>query len=888
MNDPTPPAAPARRPAPFEILVVEDHPMMIRSIRAGLAALHADAHASDCIATVKDDRGRWVEHPQLEALRPLGPSSGLLYPAWRLKLQGRQEVHLMLRLDGYNLMRFPLFAVSDEAFVLTQGKLQLWIGLVLAVPLVVVLYVLTLIRVAADRSLPLFLAMAACEMLGAMWVSGVMHQLLPWVDRWQVGWLGWAGYVGLLGLSALHARVFLNTCEDDPVADGLLRAGAWLWLVVVPTIAILRPETSRLMLVMGGTVYAFAMVYLALRHAIKRAETHRLLFLAVWGVYELQEGDFQARRYTVVGAAEAHAAGVNVYTRASAQIDFSRINQTPTATDDSFTGFEDIRFSISGAQLLANDTDDGDPALANLGLRVTAVANASNGTASLDAQGNVSFVPWSNFYGAASFRYQVTDPEGASTWAKAFLNVQSVNDAPIIEDIWYGRPVYGYRRVDAYDGEGMWYAAYQLVTDASAAQAVLSGGGALYRASTAWMPDGDGGSSLITNYTAFSPTYYLNGQLRPIQIDTADASAISDYGGEIYFFIPVDDQYRQNGGIVAYDPDGNSSAITFSIGSSPQHGHAWANTYISAAYQPGVSHTYAGGYWVSSTGAWQYYSHFGDPYSGSDPFTVRVTDGQGASSLVSIGANHVGTGLSPIVIDLHHDGIELIRPEDSNVFMDLNGDGQRERIGWAAPGDAVLVFDANQDARVDFDHEVSFIDHLPGARTDLEGLAAHDSNGDGLITSADNRWTDFGLFQDRNANGVQDAGEFVSLDAAGLRSLSLTREGVSEMNQGNLVFGTSAVQWTDGSSTRAADVMFAAESLPLPQPMPLPDADLEADLDARVAHMVLLFNQIAALPDPSESHGLTVFVPAEQTSPIDDWVAATTAASLSSFVAMAT
>lgn len=220
---------------------------------------------------IKDDRGRWVEHPQLEALRPLALSSGLLYPAWRLKLQGRQEARLLLRLDGYNLMRFPLFAVSDEAFVLTQGKLQLWIGLVLAVPLVVVLYVLTLIPAAADRSLPLFLLMAGCEMLGAMWVSGVMHQLLPWLDRWQVGWLGWAGYVGLLGLSALHARVFLNTREDDPVADRLLRAGAWLWLGIVPLTAIFWPTASRLMLVMGGTVYAFAMVYLAVRHAITGA-----------------------------------------------------------------------------------------------------------------------------------------------------------------------------------------------------------------------------------------------------------------------------------------------------------------------------------------------------------------------------------------------------------------------------------------------------------------------------------------------------------------------------------------------------------------------------------------------------------------------------------------
>lgn len=234
---------------------------------------------------MQNARGDWVELPQLEHQRTSPVFSGLLYPAWRLKLQGGQQVRLLLRIDGYNLMRFPLFAVRDDTFVLTQGKLHLWIGLVLAVPMVVVLYVLTLIPAAADRSLPLFLGMAACEMLGAMWVCGVLHQLLPWLDGWQTGWLGWAGYVGLLGLSALHARVFLDTRKDDPWADRLLLAGAWLWLAVVPAIAIVRPETSRLMLVMGGTLHAFAMLYLAWRYQRKRPETHRLLFMAVWAVY---------------------------------------------------------------------------------------------------------------------------------------------------------------------------------------------------------------------------------------------------------------------------------------------------------------------------------------------------------------------------------------------------------------------------------------------------------------------------------------------------------------------------------------------------------------------------------------------------------------------------
>lgn len=52
MRSPFAPGPRVYKPALFEILVVEDHPMMIRSIAAGLEALYADAHASDCIVTV--------------------------------------------------------------------------------------------------------------------------------------------------------------------------------------------------------------------------------------------------------------------------------------------------------------------------------------------------------------------------------------------------------------------------------------------------------------------------------------------------------------------------------------------------------------------------------------------------------------------------------------------------------------------------------------------------------------------------------------------------------------------------------------------------------------------------------------------------------------------
>ncbi len=496
--------------------------------------------------------------------------------------------------------------------------------------------------------------------------------------------------------------------------------------------------------------------------------------------------------YTVIDADGASSA-------ATAQIDFSRVNINPTATDDSFTGYEDVPFSITQAQLLGNDTDADNPAT---DLRVTAVDQATHGSVSLMPDGTIRFVADANFYGNATFTYQVSDGEGGQTWAVAFLSVQSVNDAPIIEDVWSGRPVYGtYQQpTTLYDEFGTPYTGYSTVAVTSAAQAT-----ALYA------------SGLLSGS---SSSFYRNGQLRPVSFITDDATQYVNEAG-----YRVDDPLRQNGGVVAYDPDGDSSAISFSISASPQHGHAWANQYTGPGAESGLDHTQTGPYWVAETGAWQYYSQRGDTYTGVDYFTVRVTDSGGAFVDRALGVTHVGTsaagggggGCCPVVIDLTGDGIDLIKPEDSNFFADVNGDGWRERMGWSAQGDGVLAFDVDGDGRVNRAEEVSFVGYKAGARTDLEGLAAFDTDGDGLLTAADSQWGRFGVFQDKNGNGRQDAGELSSLDALGMTALSLQRHGIAHIDHGNVVFGSSDVSWADGNHTQAGDVMFAGQGVALPQ-----------------------------------------------------------------------
>jgi hypothetical protein len=234
---------------------------------------------------------------------------------------------------------------------------------------------------------------------------------------------------------------------------------------------------------------------------------------------------------------------------------------------------------------------------------------------------------------------------------------------------------------------------------------------------------------------------------------------------------------------------------------------------------------------------------------------IRVTDGEGASTTAMIAASHQGSsagggGKCPIVMDLNGDGIQLIRPEDSNIFADVNGDGWRERIGWAGNDDGVLVFDANGDGRITDNAEISFVGYKEGARTDLDGLAAFDTNGDGKLTAEDESWSKFGVFRDANGNGRHDDGEFMTLEQLGITAIGLQRQGTPYMDNGNVVFGTAVIEFADGRTGVAGDVMFAGQNVPLPQ------AVLDVLEQAEVARLALLMSQYGALAQAQEAEPL--------------------------------
>jgi Ca2+-binding RTX toxin-like protein len=174
---------------------------------------------------------------------------------------------------------------------------------------------------------------------------------------------------------------------------------------------------------------------------------------------------------------------------------------------------------------------------------------------------------------------------------------------------------------------------------------------------------------------------------------------------------------------------------------------------------------------------------------------------------------------APIVLDLDGNGVTLASRAVSQASWDWNNDGIADRTGWIGGGDGILVYDRDRNGTVSGSIELSFVDDAAGARSDLEGLAAFDTSGDGRLSLGDAAWADFRIWADRDLDGRVDAGEMLSTGEAGVASISLAGT-PTEQTWGwedNIVINTGQFTRSDGSTSALADVAFSYAPAAAPQ-----------------------------------------------------------------------
>ncbi|MCV4274968.1 hypothetical protein OH710_20190, partial [Pseudomonas capsici] len=131
---------------------------------------------------------------------------------------------------------------------------------------------------------------------------------------------------------------------------------------------------------------------------------------------------------------------------------------------------------------------------------------------------------------------------------------------------------------------------------------------------------------------------------------------------------------------------------------------------------------------------------------------------------------------SPLILDLDGDGVETLSTIDG-IHFDHDGNGFSERSGWVGKDDGLLVWDRNQDGRVDqgselFGNNTSTSSGQKAANGFL-ALADLDENQDGVFDIRDSAYGKLNVWVDKNSDGAVDEGEFLTLEQAGVKSINL-------------------------------------------------------------------------------------------------------------------
>ena len=278
-------------------------------------------------------------------------------------------------------------------------------------------------------------------------------------------------------------------------------------------------------------------------------------------------------------------------------------NTAPIATSDAATTTEGSATTIA---VLPNDSDaDGDA------LTVASVSAPAHGTASINANGTIAYVPAAGYSGGDSFTYSINDGQGGTSSATVSVTITNVNDAPVAANDSYSTNKNVTLTVSA---------AGVLANDTDADGDTLSAIGVVGPSHGSLSLNADG-SFIYTpaaNYSgADSFTYRANDGTADSNVATVSITVVNTNTAPV----AVADTYTVNEdtvlnvaapGVLGNDSDVDGDAMTALLVSVPSHGALTLNLNGSLSYTPAAN------------------------YDGPDSFTYKVRAGAADSNIVTV------------------------------------------------------------------------------------------------------------------------------------------------------------------------------------------------------------------------------------------------------------
>ena len=318
------------------------------------------------------------------------------------------------------------------------------------------------------------------------------------------------------------------------------------------------------------------------------------------------------------------------------------VNDLPIAANDAVTTDEDVAAII---HVLDNDSDvDGDV------LTISSITSPSHGTAAVNDDGTITYLPAANYNGLDGFSYTISDGHGGSASASVAIIVSPVNDAPVaVDDLATtaeDTPVVIQVLANDLDidGDALVIAAITLPGHGSA---VLSSNGTI-----TYTPAANFNGSDSFSYTVSDG----HGGLATAVV-TVTVTAVNDAP------VAADDSYTTNEdtalnvaapGLLGNDHDADGDSLTAILVSSPSSGTLLLNPDGSFTYAPAAN------------------------FNGSDSFTYKISDGTVESAPATVTIAITAVNDAPLAI---------------NDSYGINEDGQ---LTVGAPG--VLGNDTDTEA----------------------------------------------------------------------------------------------------------------------------------------------------------------------------------------------
>jgi ATP phosphoribosyltransferase regulatory subunit HisZ len=131
-------------------------------------------------------------------------------------------------------------------------------------------------------------------------------------------------------------------------------------------------------------------------------------------------------------------------------------------------------------------------------------------------------------------------------------------------------------------------------------------------------------------------------------------------------------------------------------------------------------------------------------------------------------------------------------------------------VGWVSKQDGLLAIDLNGDGQINSGVELfgssTVLADGTHAKDGWVALAALDSDANGKLDAHDAQFNQLRVWIDANGNGQTEAQELLTLAEHHIASISLTPDGRSIQQNGNVIQGYSTFTNTDGSKHEVADV----------------------------------------------------------------------------------